>query len=490
MAGCAVGPNFHRPPAPENAGYQPEPLPAQTTGTTGIPGGDAERFVMGRDISFAWWKTLGSAKLDGLVDLALKNNPQLPAAQAALKEAQELTAAQRGYFYPTIGGDYQPNHQQLAGNLGGNAPGVQGNGQDISAQQTTSGPPFNQPAIYSFFTSTVSLSYVPDIFGANRRQVETAAAQAEQTRFQMEATYITLADNVVAAAVQEGSLNDQIAAVRAFIADNQHALDIVRGQYETGYASRADVAAQETALAQAKALLPPLQKQLEQTHDLIRALVGDLPNAQLDMTFSLADFHLPQELPVSLPSKLIEQRPDIREAEAQMHAASAQVGVAIAARLPQITLTASAGGAAAEVTQMFAHGGPFWFFGADIAQTIFDGGTLRHRQKAAEQALVQAGAQYRSAVITAFQNTADTLHAIQSDADGLAAAADAEKAARTSLDVARGQYETGYVNYLTLLSAQEAYQQAVIARVQAATNRYGDAAALFQALGGGWWNRG
>ena len=236
-------------------------------------------------------------------------------------------------------------------------------------------------------------------------------------------------------------------------------------------------------------MLPPLTKQLEQTHDLIRALVGGLPNDDLDMTFSLASLSLPRELPLSLPGQLIEQRPDVRAAEEQLHAANAQVGVAIADRLPQFTITAAYGGVASEVSQMFAHGGPFWNLIGDVNQPVFDGGTLRHHQRAAEQGLIAARAQYKTAVITAYQNVADTLHAIQSDADGLKAVADAESAAKTTLDVTRQQYEAGYVNYLTLLAAQGGYQQAVIARVQAQTNRYGDAATLFQALGGGWWNR-
>ena len=319
--------------------------------------------------------------------------------------------------------------------------------------------------------------------------MELLKAQAAALRFQMEATYITLADNVVAAVIQEASLNDQIEATKRYIDENEQGLKVLQDQFRSGYAGRLDLAAQESSLAQARAMLPPLTKQLEQTHDLIRALVGGLPNDDLDMTFSLASLSLPRELPVSLPGQLIEQRPDVRAAEEQLHAANAQVGVAIADRLPQFTITAAYGGVASEVSQMFAHGGPFWNLIGDVNQPVFDGGTLRHHQRAAEQGLIAARAQYKTAVITAYQNVADTLHAIQSDADGLKAVADAETAAKTTLDVTRQQYEAGYVNYLTLLAAQGGYEQAMIARVQAQTNRYGDAATLFQALGGGWWNR-
>jgi NodT family efflux transporter outer membrane factor (OMF) lipoprotein len=252
---------------------------------------------------------------------------------------------------------------------------------------------------------------------------------------------------------------------------------------------RIDVAAQETALAQAKATLPPLRLQFEETRDSIRALVGHLPNDDVPETFELDALQLPSEMPLSLPAKIIEQRPDVRAAEAQLHAANAQVGVAVAAMLPQFSITGSYGGNADQFSWMFRHGGPFWNLVGDVTQPIFQGGTLLHRKRAAQAALKQAAAQYQSTVITAYQNVADTLHASLSDADALAAQVDAENAAKVTYDLTRRQMETGYVNYLTLLSAETAYQQALLSRVQAQATRYGDSVALFQALGGGWWNR-
>ncbi len=484
LSACAVGPNFKRAAPPTAGAYAPAlATRAETTaGIANLPADDPQRFVLGRDIPFAWWKDFGSAKLDALVDKALANNPSLPAALAALRQAQEQTSAQRGFFYPTIAPDFQATRQQIAGNLSSNDPGVQGNGTVIQAE-----PP--KPVTYNFYTAQVALSYTPDVFGANRRQVESLKAQAESLRYQMEATYITLITNVVAAAIEEASLQSQIKATQAFIDTDQQALDILKEQFRQGYVTRIDVAEQESALAQAQALLPPLRKQVEQTHDLIRALVGGLPGDDIDLTFDLDTLTLPRDLPVSLPAKLIDQRPDVRAAEALLHSASAQVGVAVAARLPQFTITSAYGGAASEVGQLFSSGGPFWNLVGDATVTTFDGGALLHRQKAAEQALLQARAQYRLALITAFENVADTLHAVQSDADALKAASNAEAAAKVARDVTRSQYETGYVNYQTLLLAEGAYQQSVVTRVLAQTNRYGDAAALFQALGGGWWNR-
>jgi len=489
LAACAVGPDFKRPTPPDANAYSPKAIGDSTVAAPG-PGGDAQHFVMGRDIPFAWWTQFQSPKLNALVERALKANPTIPAAQAALRQAQEYTEAQRGFFYPTVGIDYSPQRTKLAGNMGGNSPGIQGNGDVIQTYQNPSGPlPFNGPTYYNFNTAQLTLSYAPDVFGSNRRQVESLQAQAESLRFQMEATYITLASNVVAAAIQEASLQSQIDATQALIDKNAKAVDILQHQFKLGYAMGIDVATQEAALAQAKALLPPLEKQMEQTHDLIRALCGNMPNEEIDDKFDLSTLHLPEDLPVSLPSKLVEQRPDVRAAEEQLHSASAQVGVAIAARLPQFTLTGNIGGNAEKFSQMFTTGGPFFNLTGDVAQTIFDGGTLLHHERAADQGLIQAREQYRSTVITAFQNVADTLHAIQSDADALAASAEAERAAKVVMKLTEKQHELGYVDFLTQLAAEEAYQQALVNLLQARTNRYGDTAALFQALGGGWWNR-
>ena len=489
LAACAVGPDFKQPAAPDAKTYSPTPIGDSTVAAPG-PGGDAQHFVMGRDIPFAWWTQFQSPKLNALVERSLKENPTIAAAQAALRQAQEFTNAQRGFFYPTVSAQFTPTRQKLAGNQSSSAPGVQGNGANITGYQNPAGPaPYNAPVYYNFYTAQLALSYSPDVFGSNRRQVESLKAQEEALRFEMEATYITLASNVVAAAVQEASLKSQIDATKAYIDQNAKAVDILHNQLRVGYAMGIDVATQEAALAQARALLPPLHKQLEQTHDLIRALCGNLPNEALDDDFDLAALHLPEDLPVTLPSKLIEERPDIRAAEEQLHSASAQVGVAVAARLPQFDITAALGGAASQIPQMFSSGGPFWNLIGGITQPIFDGGTLSHKQSAAEQGLIQAQAQYRSTVVTAFQNVADTLHAIQSDADSLAAAAEAERAAKVVKTLTEKRRELGYVDVLTQLLAEEAYQQALVNLLQARTNRYGDTAALFQALGGGWWNR-
>jgi len=483
-SGCAVGPDYHRPGAPPDAAYSTTPLPSATA-SADVHGGEVQHLIAGGDLAFDWWQQFQSPALNALVEQAFKANPTIPAAQAALAQAQELVRAQRGFFYPSVGAGFQAQRVKVAGNFTqGDSLGIQANGNNLSEP-----PAPASPLYYQLYTAGLTVGFVPDVFGANRRQVEALDAQRDAQRFALEATYVTLASNVVAAAIQEASLRAQIEATRQIIAADEKSLQILRDQLQLGFAMRIDVAAQEAALGQARMLLPPLQKQLEQTRDLIRALAGNLPNQDVPETFELDALQLPPELPLSLPAKIIEQRPDVRAAEAQLHSANAQVGVAVAAMLPQFSITGNVGGNADQFAWMFRSGGPFWTMVGGVTQPVFEGGTLLHKERAAKAALREAAAQYQSTVITAYQNVADTLHASISDADTLAADVDAETSSKVTYDLTRRQLDAGYVTYLTLLSAETAYNQALLTRVQAEATRYGDTIALFQALGGGWWNR-
>ena len=468
LAGCAVGPDFRRPGTPSVERYTPQSLPLHTASVE-IKGGEAQRFVQGMDIPGQWWALFRSKPLDDLIEQALKANPDLEAAQASLRGAWENVYAQQGSFFPSVEASFNPTRQKTAATL--------------------SSPLASGSNIYSLHTAQVAVSYSPDIFGGNRRELESLKAQADWQRFQLEAAYLTLTSNVVAAAVQEAALRGQMAATNLIIETQSKSLELMQRQYALGQVATADVAAQEAALAQAQAMLPPLEKQLAQQRDLLSRLVGRFPSDALLEKFELSKLQLPLDLPVSLPSKLVAQRPDVRSAEELLHAASAEIGVNIANRLPNITLSANLGSSAAAIGQLFTSGSGFWGLGANLAQPIFQGGTLLHRQRAAEAAYDQAAAQYRGVVLTAFQNVADTLHAIQSDADALKSAVAAERAAAKSLDIVRHQLELGDIGYLALLNAEQTYQQTMINLVQALANRYSDAAALFQALGGGWWNR-
>jgi NodT family efflux transporter outer membrane factor (OMF) lipoprotein len=467
-SGCAVGPKFKSPAPPTGGGYTTAPL-STTSSTNNVADGEAQQFVEGRDIPGEWWTLFHSKSLNDLIERSLKANPDIKAAQAALLVARENVLAQRGAYYPSITGGFSATRAKTS--------------SDISP--VTSTPALN----YSLYTPEVSVSFVPDVFGLNRRTVESLEAQDQQARFALAATHITLSANVAAGAIQEASLRAQIDATHELITINTNMLDVLRTQYAKGYVSRLDVVAQESQLAQVMATLPPLLKQLAQQRDLLAALSGGFPNQDLPEKFELSSLQLPQELPVSLPSLLVEQRPDVRQAEENLHSASAQIGIAVANRLPNFALTADAGSMAVAIGSVFAGGTGFWDLGAGVTQPIFDGGTLLHRERAARAAYTQAAEQYRSTVLTAFQNVADTLNALQQDADGLQAAAAAKDAAAVTLELTRKQFQSGYINYLGLLSAEQAYQQAVINLVQAQASRYADTAALFQALGGGWWNR-
>ena len=469
LAGCAVGPNFYRPTAPQVNGYTPERLARRTTGAK-VSAGESQRFVEGLDIPGQWWRVFHSEALDELVDEALKDNPSLEAAQAALRAAQENVMAQKGSYYPSLSANFTPSRNKTATST-------------ITPVANTGNP------YYSLYTTALSVSYTPDVFGLNRRTVESLQAQADNQRYQLEATYLTLTSNVVTAAITEAALRGEIEATEETIRVATDALDIMRKQFALGQIAGADVATQETALAQVQATLPPLEKQLAQQRDLLAALAGRFPGEGVWQKFTLDALRLPEDLPVSLPSKLVDQRPDVRAAEEQLHSACAQIGVAVANMLPNINLSGNGGSQALEFAQLFAPGTGYFTLAASLTQPIFEGGTLLHRTRAARANYDQAAAQYKSTVITAFQNVADSLRAIQSDAEAVKTAAYAEQAATTTLDITRKQLQAGAIAYLSLLTAEQAYYQALTNLVVAKANRYADTAALFQALGGGWWNR-
>ncbi|HEY2462477.1 MAG TPA: efflux transporter outer membrane subunit [Steroidobacteraceae bacterium] len=461
LSAC-VGPNFHPPAPPGVERYTAEPL--ADTASAG-PGGVAQKFLLAQAVPRNWWLLFGSAELNGLVNEALRANPDVQSAQAALRQALENTAAQRGSYFPTLQGEFDASRNR-------NATGV-------LAPDLASGT-----ALYNLFTPQVTVSFVPDIFGANRRQVESLAAQAQAARFQLDATYLTLTANVVTTAIQEAGFRGQIAATERVIALERDSLAVLKQELALGAIAEVDVYAQEAALAQLETTLPPLQRQLRQMDDQLAVLTGRLPADFTPPNLQLDQWVLPVHLPLGVPSELVERRPDVRAAEAQLHSANAQVGVAIANLLPQFTITGNIGSAATVMSELFKPGTGFWSIGANATQTLFAGGTLLHRKRAADAALDQAGAAYKSAVLTAFQNVADALHALAADADTLEAASRAESAAQRSLGVTKHQLEIGAVSYLALLNAEQAYQQALISVIQSRANRFADTAALFQALGG------
>ena len=466
LAGCTLGPDFVRPEVAADAGYSTHNL--TTTARADIDaGGAAQRLIAGMDIPGQWWTLFRSPELNALVEEALRANPDISAAQAALRQANEQVYVDQASLFPALSGNLSKTRQKVSGTTSG----------------TASSP------ILTLSSASLSVSYAPDVFGGTRRQIESSTAQAEYQRFQLEATYLTLSTNVVNTAVSLASLRDQIAATGQIIQLQSDQLDLLQAQRRLGAIADTDVLTQQTALAQTRATLAPLQKQLAQTRNQLMAYLGRFPNQDKGERFNLASLHLPQELPVSLPSAIVEQRPDVRSAQAQLHEASANIGVAVANQLPQFSITGSLGSTVASGSTLFSAGSGVWSLAGAIAQPLFDAGALEHRKRAAVAAYDQSAAQYRGTVLAAFQDVANALRALEADAEALKQQVAAEQSAQASLALVQAQYRLGAVAYINLLTAQQTYQNTVLTRVQAQAVRYSDTAALFQALGGGWWNR-
>lgn len=468
LAACAVGPTYHRPAAPLTSGYALKGSPSPTAPAP-ASGGEAQRFFEGRDIPGAWWSLFKSPQLNELIERGLRHNPSLEAAQAALRQANEALKAQRGALYPSVSAEYQALRARESG-------------AEVGEPQI---PSF----LYTLNSASVNVSYTLDVFGGIRRQVEALQAQSDYQRHLLEASYLSLTANIVTAAVAEASLRAQIDATEHIVRLQQSELDITRRRLSAGAASRADVLQQQAALDATLAALPALRSQLAQERTLLAAYVGDFPADYAGAEFTLDSLALPLDLPLSVPSKLVEQRPDVQEYAALLHQATAQVGVATANLLPQITLTGSYGGVATQYSQVFSPSSAIWNLVGGITQPLFNGGGLTHQRRAALAAAQEAAANYKNTVITAFQNVSSTLYALQSDAETFAAQSEALGAADAALKLTEAQYRSGGASHLQVLIAEQTYQSAVVALVKARAQRLADTAALFQALGGGWWNR-
>ncbi len=474
LAACAVGPNYHTPAAPAVASYVSGTLPAATAKANGI----AQNFVPGQDIAGDWWAVFHSPELDSLIDTALANNPTLTAAQQTLIEAQEDVRAEQGSYLPSLSGSFQDERERISSAELANTGAV---------GAASSGDTIIKP--FTIYDASLSATYSLDVFGGVRRQVESLQAQADYERFELEASYLTLTSDIVSAAVTDASLRAQIAATGQIVATEQSQLSILQKQFNLGGVPMANVISQQANLASAEATLPPLESQLAQTRNQLADLVGTYPADFDEADFSLSALNLPANLPLSLPSAVVAQRPDIQAAAAQLHEASANVGVATANMLPQITLSADVGHQALSTGTLFTPQTLVWSLVAGITQPIFEGGALYAKRKASIAALRAAGAQYQVTVLSAFQNVANALQTLQFDADTLAADELAEQTSQHSLAVTQSQYQLGGQPFTAVLTAQTTYQNAVVARVKAQAARYQDTAALFQALGGGWWNR-
>ncbi|QHI99514.1 efflux transporter outer membrane subunit [Xylophilus rhododendri] len=449
LAGCAaVGPDYQKPVTPAPASLTRDAL---SLGSTAGP------------IAPDWWKVFGSPALDAMVAEGLANSPTVAAARATLRAAQENVAAQRGLFAPQVQAGYNFTRQNVG--------------------QSQQSPLNSGDSVFNYHTASLSVGYTPDLFGGTRRTVEQAGAQLDSQRWQLQGAQLTLASNLVGAALQVAMLAEQVDLTTQAVDAMQEQLRVMRNLQRNGYASGLDVATQENLLSQVQQSLPPLQKSLEQTRNLMAVLMGRTPDASLPQ-LRLADIR-PPALPQVVPSELVARRPDVRQAESDLHAASAAIGIAKAARFPQLNLTASLGGGATEFGRMFSAGNPVWSIGSGLLAPIFDGGTLQARQRVAEAQFDAAAAQYRGAVLTAFQNVSDTLYALDIDQRALQAADASVAATRAGYELTQSQLTQGYASRPSMLAAQQAWLQARAARVASYGTLVGDSVALYQALGGG-----
>jgi NodT family efflux transporter outer membrane factor (OMF) lipoprotein len=468
LAGCTVGPDFHSPDAPDSTRFTESALPGRTA-SAGTPGGAAQRFGTDRDIPGEWWEVFHSPQITTLVTQALRANPDVAAAQATLRQAKETRRAEQGSLFPSLSASGQVERQR----------------ESLAAL----GFPTGGSETFTTYGAALNVSYTLDAFGGVRRQVEQLGAQADYERFQLEATDLTLAANVINTAINEASAQAQIDTTRDIIKADTDGLELTKRRFQLGGVSQADVLQQQSLLDAQVATLPGLQKQREQLRNQLAVYLGGRPDQYATPTLDLNHLTLPADLPVSLPSKLVEQRPDIKAYEALLHSATAQVGVATANMLPQISLTGSLGRDGSSLANLFTPAGIVWSIASSISQPIFEGGTLSARRRAAQAAMEVAAAQYSSTVNTAFQSVANALVAIQRDAETLRAALAAQKTAAASLAVARSQYSAGAVTYLNVLTAEQSDYSARLNLITARAARFTDTVALFQALGGGWWNR-
>ncbi|HKI61328.1 MAG TPA: efflux transporter outer membrane subunit [Mariprofundaceae bacterium] len=462
LAGCVLGPDFKQPEAPKSDHYTKQKLNLEQPESTAD-----QKVVAGSQVPAEWWTMFGSEPLTQLVERGLGSSLTVAAAKARLKAVQENLNSQVGsVIYPSVDANAAASRQKISGAAFGGS-----------------------SRIYSVYNASVSASYGVDLFGASRRYLETLEAKIDYEQYQLQAARMTLAANIVTAAVKEASLRRQIELTRKMIADSEAQLAMVEQQSALGAVSQAAVLSQRSALAQTRTALPDLMKQLQQNRNLLSVLVGELPSESKLPEFTLESLHMPQELPLSLPSELVRQRPDILAAEALLHQASANVGLATANMFPRITLTGSYGSESRTTASLFGAGSSVWSAGAGLLQPLFHGGELRAKKREAIASYEQAQANYREAVLQAFRDVADTLLALETDAKSLQLQKDSEEASGDTLALVQRQYELGAASYLELLNASQIARQASIQLTQVEAARFADSAALIHALGGGWWNQ-
>ena len=463
LAGCAVGPDFVRPEAPKVSRYSQGADPQATASAAGT----AQHFEFGAQIAADWWHLFGSTKLDTVMAEAFANNPGLEAAQASLRQSQDYLRSGYGIFYPEIDAAAGASRQKY-------------NPLKIGQNLPTS--------IFNLFTLSATVNYALDVWGGERRMVEGLGAEVDLARATEQATYLALSANIANTLIAKAAYRAELEATQQLVELEKEQVRLSEVQAQAGTVPYANVLSLRSQLASVEATIPQIEQRLVQSDDLLATLAGHLPAEWSPPEVGLAELALPSKLPVSVPSDLVRQRPDILAAEATVHAASANIGVATAALFPSITLSGSYGSNGTSTNTLLASRGNFWAFGVSAAAPLFDGGTLWFKRQAAIDGYQQASATYRQTVLNAFEQVGDTLRALDHDAEILRAEEEALAVAQQALHLVQASYDAGLANYLDLLVSDAQYHQALVAELQASAVRYQDTVALFAALGGGWWN--
>ena len=448
--GCMVGPDFERPAFFDVSSYFADEVPSKTSD-------GFQNLAAGKEVPSNWWLLFDSPKLNELIVLALKNNQTLAASEASLRAAEAALYVGEAGLFPAITGGFSSGRSST-----GNA------------------------SPYNLFKASVGIAYNLDIWGGTRRNIERLQAQVDMAKYELEAAKLTIVSNVITLAISEASLREQIELLKANIDAQEKTLNLYKIQFDAGAISRVELVSQEGTLAGLKVSLPSLENNLSVTRNALTALVGQLPEKQIEQTFTLADMTLPKEIPLSVPSELVSQRPDIRAAEEALHAASADIGVAAAARLPNLTLTGGMGTSSGVLEKMFSSGTGLWSIGAEIAGVIFDAGALAQKEQIAREQFEVMVARYNQTIITSFHQVADTLYALEADAKAFVHQKESMNASKAYLDLSAIQFDAGAVSMIELLQAERGYYAARSLFVQSAATRLSDTVALFAALGGGF----
>jgi len=463
LGGCALGPDFHRPAPPQAERYTVEALPAATV----VAAGQAQRFTAGTALTADWWQLFKSPQLDAVVRQAIANSPTLQASEASLTQSQHNLRAGYGVFFPQAGAEADAVRERI-----------------VPAQEGLNTP----PTVFNLITLSGTISYALDVFGGERRTVEGLRAQADYQRYLTYAAYMSLSANVVNTSVARAAYLAEVRATEQLIELQKQQLQSTQVQVQAGTAAYSDVLSLQSLIASNQASLAPLQQKVSQTEDLLATLEGVVPSKATLPDIDLSALSLPAELPLSLPSDLVRQRPDVLASEAQLHAASANIGVATAAMFPSISLSATYGAAGSHLDALSTASGQFWGIGPSATIPLFQGGRLWYGRKAAIDAYQAAQASYRQTVLDAFAQVGDSLNSLEHDAEALQAQADAQRVAGEALKLVQVNYRAGLAAYVDVWAADVQVHQASIGYLQAVAQRYQDTVALFVALGGGWWN--